>query len=120
MLNTKLPGNRPSGSGEEDFLSSFPYMGMAVYMVMWPGPNVYTFFCSLPEGCIWNLIEIGSVVIKTKSSEDVDRRMTDKGGYNPWAKYTFSTFSIQKPMGPNLTLPSNRSNSVRGHHLYKS
>ena len=32
---------------------------------------------------------------------------------------TFSTFSIQKPDGTNLTLPLNRLRSTHGHHLYK-
>ena len=30
MLHTKLRGNRPAGSGEEDFLRFLPYMGVAV------------------------------------------------------------------------------------------
>ena len=35
MLHTKFHGNRPAGSGEEDFLSFFlPYMGMAAILVM--------------------------------------------------------------------------------------
>ena len=29
MLHTKFQGNRPSGSGVEDFLRFLPYMGMA-------------------------------------------------------------------------------------------
>ena len=34
MLHTKFPGNRPAGSGEEDFLRFLPYMGMAAILVM--------------------------------------------------------------------------------------
>ena len=30
MLHTKFRGNRPAGSGEEDFDGFLPYMGMAV------------------------------------------------------------------------------------------
>ena len=40
MLYTKFQGNQPSGSGEEDFLSFLPYMGMAAILVMWPGRNI--------------------------------------------------------------------------------
>ena len=29
MLHTKFRGNRPAGSGEEDFLRFLPYMGVA-------------------------------------------------------------------------------------------
>ena len=34
MLHTKFHGNRPAGSGEEDFLRFLPYMGMAAILVM--------------------------------------------------------------------------------------
>ena len=34
MLHIKFPGNRPAGSGEEDFLRFLPYMGMAAILVM--------------------------------------------------------------------------------------
>ena len=34
MLHTKFHCNRPSGSGEEDFLRFLPYMGMAAILVM--------------------------------------------------------------------------------------
>ena len=34
MLHTKFLGNRPAGSGEEDFLRFLPYMGMAAILVM--------------------------------------------------------------------------------------
>ena len=34
MLHTKFRGNRPAGSGEEDFLRFSPYMGMAAILVM--------------------------------------------------------------------------------------
>ena len=33
-LHTKFRGNRPAGSGEEDFLRFLPYMGMAAILVM--------------------------------------------------------------------------------------
>ena len=34
MLHTKFLGNRPAGSGEEDFEGFLPNMGMAAIMVM--------------------------------------------------------------------------------------
>ena len=34
MLHTKFRGNRPAGSGEEDFERVLPYMGMAAILVM--------------------------------------------------------------------------------------
>ena len=45
MLYTKFCGNRPVGSGEEDFLRFLPYMGMAAILghVTW---TIYTNFRS--------------------------------------------------------------------------
>ena len=44
MLHTNFGGNRPTGSGEEDFLRFLPYMGMAAILVMtW---TIYTNFRS--------------------------------------------------------------------------
>ena len=34
MLHTKFQGHRPFGTGEEDFLSLLPYMGVAAILVM--------------------------------------------------------------------------------------
>ena len=34
MLHTKLRGNRPTGSGVEDFKGFLPYVGMAAILVM--------------------------------------------------------------------------------------
>ena len=34
MLHTKFRENRPAGSGEEDFESFLPYIGMAAILVM--------------------------------------------------------------------------------------
>ena len=44
MLHIKFQGNQLSGSGEEDFLMILPYMGMVAILVMWPGPNILSFF----------------------------------------------------------------------------
>ena len=45
MLHTKFRGNRPAGSGEEDFLRFLPYMGVATIFghVTWA---IYTNFRS--------------------------------------------------------------------------
>ena len=43
MLHTKFQGQRPFGSGEEDFLRFLPHMGMAAILVMSPGPFEQTF-----------------------------------------------------------------------------
>ena len=34
MLPTKFRGNRPAGSGEENFRGFLPYMGMVAILVM--------------------------------------------------------------------------------------
>ena len=34
MIHAKFQDHRPSGSGEEVFLKSLPYMGMAAILVM--------------------------------------------------------------------------------------
>ena len=34
MLHTKFRGDRPAGSGEDDFEGFLPYMGMATILVM--------------------------------------------------------------------------------------
>ena len=50
MLHTKFRGNRPAGSGEEDFLVVLPYMGVAAILVMSPRFRDQT-FVSPPHGC---------------------------------------------------------------------
>ena len=49
MLHTKFYGNRPAGSGEEDFLRFLPYMGMAAI-------SLYL------KAFIQNLVQNGTVV----------------------------------------------------------
>ena len=39
MLHTKFCGNRPAGSGEENFEGFSPYMGMAAMLGMWPASH---------------------------------------------------------------------------------
>ena len=36
MLHTKFRGDRPAGSGEEDFIGFSPYVGLAAILVMGP------------------------------------------------------------------------------------
>ena len=40
MLHTKFQGHGSIGSGEVDFLSFLPYMGMVAMLVMWPNSFV--------------------------------------------------------------------------------
>ena len=49
-------------------------MGMAVMLVMWPGPFEQLFVPPTPGGYIWNLVTIGPVVSEEKSFEIVDGR----------------------------------------------
>ena len=51
MLYTMFRGNRPTGSGEEDFLRFLPYMDMAAILVMSPGPFIQTFVPPSQGGC---------------------------------------------------------------------
>ena len=46
MLHTKFLGNRPAGSGEEDFKGFLPYMGVAANLVMRPA-SCHQIFISL-------------------------------------------------------------------------
>ena len=47
MLHTKFRGNRPAGSGEEDFLKGFlPYVGIGTILVMLPA-SCHQIFISL-------------------------------------------------------------------------
>ena len=55
MTHTKFQGNRPFGSGEEDFLRFLPYMGMAAILVMWLGPFEQTFVPSSHRLAQWFL-----------------------------------------------------------------
>ena len=48
MLHTMIQGHKSISSGEEDFLSFFPYMGIAAILVMWPNSFVKIFIPILP------------------------------------------------------------------------
>ena len=52
MLHTKFQGDRLFGSREEDFLRFLTYIGMAVILVMCPGPFEQTFVPPSKEGSI--------------------------------------------------------------------
>ena len=74
MLHTKFRGNRPSGSGEEDFLRFLTIYGHGGHLghVTWA---IYTNFCSpfqrRPHAFI------GQAVSEEKMFEIVDGRTTD-------------------------------------------
>lgn len=46
---------------------------MATILVVWSGPNTETLFLPSPDGCKWNLFEIGHVVTEEQSFENNDR-----------------------------------------------
>ena len=58
MLHTKFRGNRPAGSGEEDFSQFLPYMGMVVILVMLPASCHQIFISLYLKAFIKNLIQI--------------------------------------------------------------
>ena len=60
--HTKFPGNRPAGSGEEDFKRVLPYMGMAAILVMLPASCHQIFISLYPKAFIQILVQIGTVV----------------------------------------------------------
>ena len=62
MLHTKFRGNRPAGSGEEDFKGLLPYVGMAAILVMGPASCHQTFISLYLKAFINNLVKIGKVV----------------------------------------------------------
>ena len=54
MLHTKFSGNRPTGSGEEDFEGFLPYMGVAAIndtTVNYPVPGHFFFSKWFPDNC---------------------------------------------------------------------
>ena len=78
LLHTKIQGNQPFDSREEDFFFRFlPYMGMAATLVMWPGPFQQTFVPPSQRSSIWNLTLICLVVSEEKMFKECGRRMTD-------------------------------------------
>ena len=55
-------------------------MGMAVILVMWPGPFEQTFVPLSHGGCIWNWASTGPVASEEKMFKNVDVRRTTDGG----------------------------------------
>ena len=52
-------------------------MGMAAFLVMWPGPFEQTFVPPSHGGSIWNLTFIGTVDSEEKMFKECWRMMTD-------------------------------------------
>ena len=80
MLHTKFRGNRPAGSGEEDFLKGFYHKWCGSYL-----GHVTSIIFSFP--CTKNLVQIGTVVsekiwleflyvhdLGPRSRNDIDRQ----------------------------------------------
>ena len=55
MLHTMFQGHWSIGSGEEDFLTFLPYMGITAMLVMWPRSFEQRFFLKCQEAVyeIW-------------------------------------------------------------------
>ena len=57
MIHAKSHGNRPNGSGEEDFLNILTYIGTAAILVMCPALFQHIFISMYLEACIQNLVQ---------------------------------------------------------------
>ena len=63
MLHTKFRGNRPPGSGEEDFEGFFlPYMGMVAILIIRPASCHQIFISLYRKAFIQNFVQIGTVL----------------------------------------------------------
>ena len=62
MLLTKFRGNRPAGSGEEDFRRGLPYMGVAAILVMRPESCHQIFISVYLKAFIQNMVQNHAVV----------------------------------------------------------
>ena len=62
MQHTYFRGNRPAGSGEEDFKGFLPYVGMAAILVMGPASCHQIFISLFLKAFIKNVVQIGKVV----------------------------------------------------------
>ena len=69
MLHTKFRGNRPAGSGEEDFKGFLPYVDMAAILVIGPDSCHQIFISLYLKALIQNLVQTGSVVSEKISFE---------------------------------------------------
>ena len=59
------------------FLRVLPYMGMAVILVMWPGPFGQTFVSPSYGGTISNLTLISEAISEEKMFKECGRQTTD-------------------------------------------
>ena len=66
MLHIKFCGNRPAGSGEEDFLSVLPYKDMAAILVTLPASYQQIFIFMYLKAYIQNLVK-NDIVVSEKS-----------------------------------------------------
>ena len=62
MLHTKFRGNRPAGSGEEDFEGFLPYMGVAAILVISPASCHQIFISLYLKAFMQNLVQNGTAV----------------------------------------------------------
>ena len=62
MLHTKFRGNRPAGSGEEDFKKVFTYMGMGAILVISPASCHQIFISLYLKTFLQNLVQNCTVV----------------------------------------------------------
>ena len=89
MLHTKLHGNRPACSGEEDFFKVFTIYGHGGHLDHVTRTIYTNFGSSIPRRLHINLALIGQVVSEEKMIENVDgqtdgrRRRTQ----DPWVSY---------------------------------
>ena len=60
-IHTKLCGNRPDRSGEEDFKGFLPYMGMAAILVMCPASCHQIFIFLYLKAFIKKMVKIDTV-----------------------------------------------------------
>ena len=65
MLHTKFHGNRPAGSGEEDFEGFSSYMGAVAILVMGPASCHQIFISLYLKAFIQNLVQ-NDIIISEK------------------------------------------------------
>ena len=81
MMDTKIQGHWPFGSGEEDFFRFLPYIAMVAILVMWPRPFEQTFVSPSHRSSIWNLTLIGPMVPEEKMLKECGQRRTTTEAY---------------------------------------
>ena len=132
MVHTKFSRNLPVGPGEE-FQRFLPYMGVAAILVMWPASCHQILISLYLKAFIQILVKIGTVLsekiqfeflyvhyLGPRSRNDLDLQYSHIFIYSIRClllrifrslaaiiseKSTVSTFPIEKPKLPHLTLP---------------